>query len=694
MQVAGKNIRYTLYIEGVRVPISSISVTNVSNSGAKLNVDILPIKEGLAFMRGMIVHLFKQINNDPPILKFHGILKSKNYMKAYGARTLSLEIGTVDCRWDTLCVAQFSTRNLTDTNIYKKIKSRATEVVSSGEYGDLSEEGKLLLQNISKSNANSKVVAQRDVTLFTGSALLTVGSTPSHVGSNQKKSHVLPHIREAALNDVSSEDEVPSNTSDIIVSIIKKANNDPIGGLIKAIEVIYNNSNQYIREVELPRALTTTCVAPMPGVDMGSYITGGSVKSPSLAKELVKTIERIVTSSAITAPLRSIVTQILDSVMCSMSIDLNKIKNSIYMHPMTVGYFPPRCNVIFPNMYDTIAINPNDWNSPTRSIITLPTRSLKGLHTGDAPMLSSHSSKTFLCDTDDDTLKNAMIQFKRGGSGIDDISGIQDAVNALTVEETRVGIVPNIFTHANYMLSDLKDEDGIKFANFLHDISKTSVRVCRVSCSLEDDVVVGMPILVLDGDFSIYGVLSSTSYTVAENGTVRTSLDISHPKLIIEEDGLPTPPLWMDYAKLSPDNISNIYQEMFGCGSIYSSKGAPSDSESDTQILRRCIKILIQKYREAKDKFIFTEKFRARSNLTMAQVFEEIYECTARRASDKQDSSEEASDIIAWHGKPFETYSNMGNVKGQKKQHPAVNKQQVVWDYLKQYYNKPGLMAD
>lgn len=209
-------------------------------------------------------------------------------------------------------------------------------------------------------------------------------------------------------------------------------------------------------------------------------------------------------------------------------------------------------------------------------------------------------------------------------------------------------------------------------------------------------MVVGMPVLLLDGHYSIHGTLEAFSYTVSSDGYASGSATIGYPKFIfLGEDQIPVPPLWMSGDNTDYQNIGKeVYMKMYGCGSVtdpledtLGSKGTEHDLENrrsinpltytDTTILAICTAELINAYNTAPARWAFSEKYRARLDYTADEIMQKRFKCSPADGSMYTGGDEDLPEL--WSGDIFNPYNDIDNKTGNG--HVNVNKQDVVIAY-------------
>jgi hypothetical protein len=699
MQVTGKDIRYTLYIEGVLVPISSLAVRIPSGNTASLSVDILPIPEGLMILKGMRAHLFKKVNTEEPKLKFNGMVTNKVYVKAGAHRALRLEISTIDARWDTMTMVEFTERQMTSGATSSKASIEAQERLAQG---NLTKEEEALYRAIAAQQDNAMPMSMG--AFLAGNPLYEAAIGSGNTLSN--KPSLSPEICSEILKGATPVSAPPiTSLVGVFERNIHAAKGNVVSGLIATLKSAYKRSNQY-NQMEMVWNRIEEALYAMPCLEGSSFVTEYNstpdVPGASMSSAVSALVKSIVADTRSGVPVRHVLTQIMDALFFKISTDPTQIHKSVCFHPLTVGYIPPKCNVIFPNMYDTLSLNFNSWSEPTRSIIGFsPFVEGNGqVQAADSRMVSTMNLT--LAPSIDPHIAAAWDLFMyKHNKDLSDVGNIQAeqkekalSIGMLSREETMVGVTANIVTLSSPMLSSMKMPDATIMADFIHSLAKFSVRMCAVRGELLDDLVVGMPLLIMDSDFTVHGTLEDVSYNVDENGSVSTNITVGYPKMIMNEDALPTPPLWLNSKDTSDTEITKTYHSMFGCGSIYEGiTGIDLKSYNQMATLRAVVKELHRQYNSEVNKRVFVEKYRARPQLGLYDVFKKIYGAIPVKRKKNADDSE-VTDVLFWEGKEFGEYSGIGNPAGIKPEHPPVNKQERVKVYINAYGQRKGIVAE
>lgn len=712
MIVHGTKLEYILYIEGVRVPISSFSVQSASNYGALLRFDILPLGSSLKFLRGMLVHLFKKEGTDEPRLKFFGLLKNVSYVKALGSRSVNIEVGSIDCRWETIAFAEFSDRNIFSSNGTKGLSS-ADIARLEAEIREVIARAKIGWQ--AKNLDPALVAAFGAFAVASGNAVASVGSNGGPYLSN---SGSLPpeEAKKVAENTEDIKLVRPNTLATVFESAIEGQGGDIIKGLIEMTRQAYRNSTDY-NTMEYDRVKLEKALVELDGVPFGTANPLMHIDYKSMLPDtpepanpeqsminsqmwagLASLLQEVVGESKGSATVKTLMLTLLSGVLYRMSVDPTRIEKSIFFHPIMMSFFPPRCNVIFPGEFSTLIHNPQKWSEPTRSIINFPLYAQsKGSYLGAA----TGENRTVIADPFDPALARILVGFtqpaseetntKTGTAGSGEAAAKEfDELRArylklsriLTEEETAKGVLTNFQAVPNRLLAAMSKVGTLFLADFLHYMSKYSIRVCNVKGELLDEMVVGMPIVVMDGNFSVHGILENFNYSVDKNGGIDSDITIGCPRNLFYEP-IPRPPMWLDTEGLTPSKIGKVYMDTFGCDSIYDANLQYPDQKNFTDVLEYSVNHLRYLYEVAQDKRLFVKKYKARRQFTEKEVFMGQHRCTAIEASGIDKS------VIMWSGaaSDFAPYTVGGYGDWQP---PPVDRQKIVLDFLREYYGKPG----
>lgn len=375
-----------------------------------------------------------------------------------------------------------------------------------------------------------------------------------------------------------------------------------------------------------------------------------------IAKLLADSINQTIHSNAGGVPIMSVIQQVLGTMMARYSVIHTQFDKSIVIHPIMCNYFPPCRNVIFPGMISSIQYNANDWATPTRTYMVYQSY-LKPYEMQTAFTLSRQLPQTVAVAPKEarqlqninyrvlkDTLNQEDFLDKKDGEKISDEQNQQfqkslkskvDGYNAVnsynTKEEEDIGRSTNFVSFGlGYMIKS-PSYSQTRMADMYHGMAKYSCRSCMVNGGDElDNLVVGMPVIVLDHVYSIYGIVESISVTVMGEGNVQSSVVISMPRMPLhsEYDVLTHAGLWFDTVNSYPDNIGNYYSELLGnwdgddqsffkkCKSFTdplvdeSAMVNKEDMDDDTVLLKMCIARLNNAYIDSHDKEEFIKSFR------------------------------------------------------------------------------------
>lgn len=742
---SGKYIEYFLYIEGVRVPFKSLSVMAAHDQGAILSADLMPLFSATRFLRGMLVHLFKRENDEQPRLRFFGLLRNIAYEKTDTSRSVRLEAGTPDSRWELLSFSEISEHSLTAGTNHELAYSgsdpaaiaSANAVLASGGVANVI--SPTVSAMLSPTSSGTRQLSEKDIAASKWSTTDYFGLLMNNPKITQAQRDAVRWALESAeplrvpISDMAEKVKqgisyiiptaanwkfdspelnalfkvmawnnsklgllyVATKMQDALVQTIQAAKGDVLAGLMQVVVDAYLKSNEYNRlefkRVKLDKAMVAMSTV-MPNIENDIFRMATDF---TLDDKLQKTryglydlFGAIVSSSPATARLKDIVTNLTNAIFCHVAMDPTQIEHSIIFHPDMIGLFPPRCNVIFPNQIRSLTYNPNMWAEPTRSYVAYGSRSTLSRGTSDILVRNSSTpmDRAYICDSNDPDLQKLNVEKlvgeeTPGGKAARFIALSQ----ILSNEETAKGILCGYYTVASPILQRLDKGIGGIVANALHQRGKYGVRVCNVTCDLVDDLIVGMPIVVLDGTFSVYGKLSNMAYTIDTDGSVQTSLTISAP-INVFSDTVPDPILWLKVDELHPARIGEIYKKLFGCDSIFSNETEPYDSWSPSKTLHAHVSHLLKTFEGAPDKRLYTDLYRARKFLTDQEVFQNYHKASPMSYSSKDQS------IAYWYGDDFIPYKlgTPDQLTRDLMPHELVNRQERVIDFMKEYYGKPG----
>jgi len=751
MIVSGKHLKYTLYIEGVRVPLSSFGIQNSTGQGVSLSFDLLPLASALKFIRGMQIHLFKKEGNGPSLLRFSGILKNVSYSKNGRSRSVKIEAGSPDARWDHIAFAEFDNRNICSaaqsTLVTAGMSTEQLAAVAKNKaesWGLGNNQGLGTISSATPINVDSVVEGRnigesitglifqneplrgplkykyeqiRDPKQFYGAigaenALLNKTLDKDPFGTYTREAYLSDHA--ADIKDIDPKDKklligpyehsLSSATSlrDAFMREFYKAGGDVLEGLIRIIKTAYKSGNPVnvleFDRLKLDKRFQSMSWAAGLGGDLFKIYPPGTRagRSALITDAMTLLMEQILGDASGATPLREVVNGLLGGLMSTVSIDPTNIEGSMMLHPIMMSFLPPKCNVIFPGQYSDLMFNPNKWANPTRSVISFPASfdDIQGMHIGVDERKSNQ--RLYLCDSIDPFLRSitplastesGYIDPKDGTTLIPGTMSDKDKRTKLlsmsktvTDEEAREGVFTNYSNVVNPVFARMDAASAYKLADFIHYMQKFGVRSCAVMGELLDDLVVGLPILVLDGSFSIYGIFQGYSYSVDQSGTLMSELVVSCPQFIFEET-LPTPPMWLDLGNMSPQNIGVVYKRMIGCDSVYDATACVG-AGTPTEVLRRCSLSLMEQYLRAADKTKFRDSYRKHRTVTEEQLFTEIHGCHGSSV-DMTDKS-----VVTWQGDDFNPYQI--NPERKSLMPAVVDKQAIVLNYLTEYYGKPG----
>lgn len=399
-----------------------------------------------------------------------------------------------------------------------------------------------------------------------------------------------------------------------------------------------------------------------------------------IAFTLATTINTLIKGSDAGVPMMEIIQQMLNTLLASYSTIHTQLDGGMVVHPMMCNYFPPCRNVIFPGMMSSVQYNANDWANPTRTYMIFQSYLLPGYEknammrdvelpyrVATAPKearqlryinyeIIDQTNEQYnrntknMVDTDKDKKEETKDTKKEGASTeervelMKSVNGFNIVNSHFTDEEEEIGRTINIVNYGMGVQFKTSDPDQIAMADMYHGLARYGCRSCVVTGGDElDDLVVGMPVVVLDHVYSIYGVVESLSFNVMGEGNVQSSVTISMPRmpLLNKYDNLTHAGMWFDSNKAKPSTIGKAYSSILGSNnqsfydkcreSIGNENSSLEDSlvanyddmdtmDDDTVVLATCIARLNNKYIMAANKREFVENFRDVKNTRYSEI--------------------------------------------------------------------------
>ena len=596
-QVSGQHIDYLFYVEGVLVPIQSFALTVQVDQPANLVVMVAPFPEGITNLkRNMRVHLFKRMNKEEkPRLRFSGIITGHMYNKSFGQRTLQITCASANYKWQTLLSSNMDDKNFngaseTILNTYKTnlsngtydnavtdAKAKLDAAQKSGNSEEISKaQQELKIAENNRIAASGQIKNQSEASTGLTSAAVTpiytrggdVSVTRSNLetlSSNIKDSGKTTSAR-SAISAV-TKDRTPQNFS--LVTAFEKALETHGHNFMKALFAVMQDAylksdpctvRDYLafRDDILPAYLEIfdPTIKPTNSTD--------TENDPSLYAFVKREFKKALKGTAAGSPFIVALLSVLDSMFLKFSVDPLAMSGQVVFHPMMASFVPPKCNVVFPNMYNEINFNINDWQEPTRSFVIFPpfvggdlqaySREQQDAETRSQDLIAR--TLGILCDSADPFIQKAKVEppTQKTGTGQADAGVVkldqaakemEKVMDIVTNEEQEIGVSLNVVHLPHTFMTNMELSDKIKFANFMHGIARYSMRQCSVLGCIVDDLAVGMPILILDGLYSIHGTLEAMQYSVTADGSMGCSLTIGYPKFILLDEQLQASPLWL-----------------------------------------------------------------------------------------------------------------------------------------------------
>jgi hypothetical protein len=653
MEVRRSTVKYVLYIEGIHVPTSSIQVVNSVGSGVTLSASIKAAPEALKLKPNMQVFLFreKNVNGKPTMcLRFAGSLSNISYAKQYDNRSLVIQANSLNFRWRYMSIMSvtktvFSGSSL-NVEVVDKIREGIKQLKGVSTKGYSDEVAEDILAILSESAKWSSIGSGSASDNF-GNA--TASDDPVKLTAKDLEGKLAQLETKIKAGQVS--------IKSIFSSLLEQVSNDDyISTLVRLVNLFYLTADLYSREYEYKVWKVEKMVS-----SLGRVVSGANNRDSTFAtkSELSVIANSVIGSVSTASSIESILNSLLNLAFYSLSVSHMSVENSILFHPQMQGMMPPKCNVIFENMYSAMSLNRNLADIPTRSIVSFPVR-------GGAANTDNYTTGSqelyglgyiYLAPIADISVSGITQDSNK------DSPTILEANKKLRKIEAEQGVVSNIITGMCSSMNHLTDKSKNVLGEYIHSISEASKSgSCRVSCGLVDDLAVGMPTLILDKEFSIYGIIGQFSFSVSEQGIASSSIEIIAPRFIYTES-LPVRPLWLE--NMEHDKIGESYLKMFGCGAACDDFDLPPSTAS-TEVAKKIVEELTVKYNdESVNRHAFEENYRLRKEVTIDEVFK---------------------DCESVVGEDGNKYYYGGRFGTQKVGDYPVNKQQFVLPYLQKYY--------
>lgn len=733
-QAAGLQIEYLFYIEGILVPIQSFSVNIGIGEPAAMTADIAPFPEGIKCLKkGMKVFLFKRVNGETqPTLRFSGYIVGKAYGKSFGQRSLRLECASFIHRWSTMLLHILDSRFITGTDSLvcpAFTEDKAMAVINNPNASQADKDAAQVALDRARTqnekNYTRYTSSGIDAELYAGGYIERNTAKEEQIGDanigvDANKSFTIS-MRDSVTSEAEKNKKVETvdkNIQSAFLNILKKKA-DYMEAFFILIKYAYIKSDPYSRK-EFEDLKLEEFMKKMDLFDSSVNINDvdgkGENSLRSFSYYVKKTIMSTLSQSAAGTPFIHAIIQALDALFIKFAVDPLALQNSVLFFPMSLSFIPPKCNVIFPNMYNEINFAQNLWQEPTRSFTTftpglLVEGELADQNVEQNPNVSQ--IRGVLSDSADPFIRKARIETKIFDKNKTTTNTTKDAgqvaqseleaaldkrkvvMDILTKEEQEVGITMNPTSMPFDFMTSLGTKAIVQTADFIHSVAKLAVRSCTVRGCIVDDLVVGLPILILDGLYSIHGVLASLSYSVSAEGDYMCTLQIIYPKFVfLGDQTLASPSFLGTDSKASVENIGNAYNDVFGCGSA--AEGADmGDAVSDTGKLAKITESLINNFSEEGERWQYVETYRKRKEWTIDNVFKDFYGCTASGP----DSVKDDDRILEWSGGIFKPY-NITEYQAEATQkevgsmNETIDKQAYVREYLNKFYtNSVGVTA-
>ena len=741
-QVGGQHVDYLFYVEGVLVPIQSFTISVAVSQPATLVAEIAPFPEGITNLKkNMRVFLFKRMNKESlPRLRFSGIITGHLYTKSFGQRTLRIECASSNYKWQTMVSNCINTKQFSGAS--EAMLSNAKQRIESGEAKKKVAEAKQKLEKAKAENQSDENIKKlreelklAELDYYQARNLYNSASMTSNVyragafragianlqdwDKQAYSNNLIDNGRtNYARSSQENEDQAPKKQDfNLVTSFDKliKKNNDFMEALFLIIEEAYLQADPCSAR-DYRTFLENSFPEYLHIFDPKLEVTTDSQNDPSVYAFVKREFNRALNHTAAGSPFINTLLAIMESMFIKFSVDPLAIVGQILFYPLMNSFIPPRCNVLFPNMYSEINMHIDDWKEPTRSFVIYPPFGTTGSEAFSSEVENSETAAQeilarttgVLCDSMDPFLKKADIDVAMHkdentgkSTGVVDTQAekqnIKKIMDIVTQDEQETGVTLNTVQLPHNFMTNMNTSDRVRFADFIHGMAKYAVRQCSVMGCIVDDMIVGMPVLILDGNYSIHGTLESMQYSVSSDGSYGCSLNIGYPKFVFLGDTLQAPPLWLkDIEKLgSIENIGNAYQQRFGCSSVYDKDKdteVDSNSETDMTSLARITTRLLNEFNENDDRWKYTEDYRKRNELTTEDVFVDIYKCKAA----SNESTKDDDRVLQYTDGPFKSYTiteyqnseTKSLLSGGETQYTPIDKPAKVNEYLNDIYRQ------
>lgn len=250
---------------------------------------------------------------------------------------------------------------------------------------------------------------------------------------------------------------------------------------------------------------------------------------------------------------------------------------------------PPKCNVLFPNMYQSLSYSRNTDAEISRLALTTNISKLVADRSKVTETLYYAPSVSAL----DPAQGNTFIE-EQQKAFISQTGDSKSRLGVIMDHEMLTGIVPDFATMSRFELV-LKESDKITqentdmakffatYADLMFFQRRLSARSLSASGPFNPFCVVGFPMFVIDSPHEspteqFVGLLQSVTHSINQSGG-STSYSVIYPRPVgLKDDEVFSKlgddlrsalfPGWMNQS-YRPENIGAVYKELIGCDSLY-----------------------------------------------------------------------------------------------------------------------------
>lgn len=532
---------FKLYIEGVEVPFESITLTNTAGAlpRAFVTIPYLPFLQEIArnypakvhvFYRDPIYDRFKPGDRGALRLLFSGRIQAASYSKSKGTLGGSTSI-SFDCAHKNALVDEVS--------------------VSFARFN---------LQDVSNAsfdanNAATAGTAVMNPTVFAQQSLLgidTVNTTPYTPAATPDTN--IDHVPTALVPYAYNFKGVPG-------TVLKSWN------LMCRDSYVFASSMDYMKRLYIPAVYSIKywegmgghpiieeymesnrvngMLNPRRGTTAKSAVTvestlqamqacfqqyGGTTPYPQLIQHMLQPL--VYSMETLSAPVMRTKGPTADEVLGVVDPTTAIAPLETILHPVMPLYFAPKCNVIYPCMYDAVSITDSYEATPTRVVSNLPAHELV------KDLWISFRYRSPFNVRESVQKRGLQLTSSANGNATENQRLQADVLNTVEIynetpasHEMGRGVHPligQIPSWLNYMTSQAEGTPGtstqtdyrqlmMDYNDYLYSINLSSARVGQVNCCFNPYIVTGYPMDVIDPSTarpSHHGFCTSVTHSI------------------------------------------------------------------------------------------------------------------------------------------------------------------------------------